>query len=539
MLTDDACYRALSSRDARFDGWFFVGVLTTGIYCRPSCPAMTPKRANVRFLPTAAAAHEAGFRACKRCRPDAAPGSPEWNVRADLVGRAMRHIADGVVDREGVAGLARRLGYSERQVHRQLAAEVGAGPIALARAQRSQTARVLLETTQLPITDVAFAAGFASVRQFNDTVRAVFALTPSELRARSKANRTADGAPTPGALNLRLPFRRPFAPSVTFEFLAQRAVAGVEAGDAWSYRRTVGLAHGPGVIELGTAALAQAGRGDLPSLVQPAWVEQGWIPCRLRLADLRDLASAVSRCRRLLDLDADAVAIVDALGADPVIGPAVQAEPGRRVPGHVDGFELAVRAVLGQQVSVAGARALAGRLVTTLGVSARRDFGRPNNGAAVTRLFPTAEAIAAADPATLPLTRARAAALVGLAQAIAVGSVDLEPGADRDATGANLLALPGVGPWTVNYIRMRAFGDPDVFMPTDLGVRRGLEALGVDGRADVAESLARRWRPWRSYALQHVWAASASARSSSRPLSTRRKAHDPRHSIHGAAVSNR
>ncbi|HEY8728595.1 MAG TPA: DNA-3-methyladenine glycosylase 2 family protein, partial [Acidothermaceae bacterium] len=281
MLTDDACYRALSSRDARFDGWFFVGVLTTGIYCRPSCPAMTPKRANVRFLPTAAAAHEVGFRACKRCRPDAAPGSPEWNVRADLVGRAMRHIADGVVDREGVAGLARRLGYSERQVHRQLAAEVGAGPIALARAQRSQTARLLLETTPLPITEVAFAAGFASVRQFNDTVRAVFALTPSELRARSKAhggaNRNAQSTgtsrtPTPGALNLRLPFRRPFTPSFIFDFLARRTVAGVEAGDAWSYRRTMGLAHGAGVIELGTAADGtHAGDHDGPS-VEQAWV---------------------------------------------------------------------------------------------------------------------------------------------------------------------------------------------------------------------------------------------------------------------------
>jgi AraC family transcriptional regulator of adaptative response / DNA-3-methyladenine glycosylase II len=528
MLTDDACYRALSSRDARFDGWFFVGVLTTGIYCRPSCPAMTPKRANVRFLPTAAAAHEAGFRACKRCRPDAAPGSPEWNVRADLVGRAMRHIADGVVDREGVAGLARRLGYSERQVHRQLAAEVGAGPIALARAQRSQTARLLLETTPLPITEVAFAAGFASVRQFNDTVRAVFALTPSELRARSKVQGGADKnahssgtgrTPTPGALNLRLPFRRPFEPSFIFDFLARRAIAGVEAGDAWSYRRTIGLAHGAGLIELGTAAgPTHLGERDQPSLVQE-WVEQGWIPCRLRLADLRDLASAVARCRRLLDLDADAVAIVDALGADPVIGATVQAEPGRRVPGHVDGFELAVRAVLGQQISVAGARALAGRLVTTLGASADGISAGASSGAdpaeadsasvtdEVTRLFPTAESIAAADPLTLPLTRARAAALVGLAQAVVDGSVDLEPGADRDATGANLLALPGVGPWTVNYIRMRALGDPDVFMPTDLGVRRGLEALGADGNAVTAEALSRRWRPWRSYALQHVWAA--------------------------------
>lgn len=535
MLTDDACYRALSSRDARFDGWFFVGVLTTGIYCRPSCPAMTPKRANVRFLQTAAAAHEAGFRACKRCRPDAAPGSPEWNVRADLVGRAMRHIADGVVDREGVAGLAQRLGYSERQVHRQLAAEVGAGPIALARAQRSQTARLLLETTHLPITDVAFAAGFASVRQFNDTVRAVFALTPSELRARSKVQNVDTSRMTTGALNLRLPFRRPFAPSFIFEFLAHRAVAGVEAGDACSYRRTIGLAHGDGVIELGTAADGAGGAERDESSVVQRWVEQGWIPCRLRLTDLRDLASAVARCRRLLDLDADAVAIADALGADPVIGAAVQAQPGRRVPGHVDGFELAVRAVLGQQVSVAGARALAGRLATTLGrsldgvgvgvgvgVGAGAGAGNSADPAGatgeVTRLFPTPESLAAADPTTLPLTRARASALVGLAQAVVDGSVDLEPGADRDAAGANLLALPGVGPWTVNYIRMRALGDPDVFMPTDLGVRRGLESLGVNGDAVAADEMSRRWRPWRSYALQHVWAAAGATQFKATPF---------------------
>jgi len=268
MMTDDACYLALSSRDPRFDGWFFAAVLTTGIYCRPSCPAMTPKRSNVRFLPTAAAAQEAGFRACKRCRPDAVPGSPEWNVRADLVGRAMRHIADGVVDREGVAGLARRLGYSERHVNRQLVAEVGAGPIALARAQRSQTARLLLETTEVPIANVAFAAGFASVRQFNDTVREVFALTPTQLRAsRKPASRT----PTPGALHLRLPFRRPFAPTPIFEFLTTRAVPGVEQGSGSWYRRTLGLTHGSAIIELGD----RAGSAEV-------WVKQGWIPLPAR-----------------------------------------------------------------------------------------------------------------------------------------------------------------------------------------------------------------------------------------------------------------
>jgi len=509
MLNDDACYRALSSRDARFDGWFFVAVTSTGIYCRPSCPAMTPKRSNVRFLASAAAAQEAGFRACKRCRPDAAPGSPEWNVRADLVGRAMRHVADGVVDREGVAGLARRLGYSERHIHRQLVAEVGAGPLALARAQRSQTARILLETTDVPIAGVAFAAGFASVRQFNDTVREVFALTPSQLRtSRRPAVRLPAGrTPSPGALVLRLPFRRPFAVTPTFDFLAQRAVAGIECGHSFGYRRTLGLAHGSAIIEV----------GDPATSTDPTqgWEKQGWLPCRLELADLRDLASAVARCRRLLDLDADAQAIYEALGDDPILHTALTQEPGRRVPGHVDGFELAVRAVLGQQVSVAGARTLAGRLTANLGAPMATRSGE------LTHLFPTAQAIAAANVASLSLTNARSAALISLARAVDDGALDLAPGADRDQTARQLLALPGIGRWTVNYILMRALGDPDVFMPTDLGVRHGLEALGFVGDVRASESLALRWRPWRSYALQHVWAA-ASAAAGTKALTTRR-----------------
>jgi AraC family transcriptional regulator, regulatory protein of adaptative response / DNA-3-methyladenine glycosylase II len=496
MLTDDACYRALSSRDARFDGWFFVCVLTTGIYCRPSCPAITPKRANVWFLPTAAAAQDAGFRACKRCRPDAAPGSPEWNVRADLVGRAMRHIADGVVDREGVGGLARRLGYSERHVNRQLLAEVGAGPLALARAQRSQTARLLLETTDIAVADVAFAAGFSSIRQFNDTVRAVFASTPSQLRAARRPQSRGDRTSSPGTIALRLPFRRPFAARGLFEFLAPRAVPGVEQGSAFGYRRTVPFAHGPGIVELGEPDLPPDATDPTPQ-----WNAQGWLPCTLRLGDLRDLGSAVSRSRRLLDLDADAPAIDEFFASDDVLAGTARAMPGRRVPGHVDGFELVIRAVLGQQVSVSGARTLAARLVLAYGQSL------PLADPTLSHLFPTAEAIAGADPMTLPVTRARAAALVTVAGAVAGGEVDLDPGADREVAAAGLLGLAGIGPWTVAYVRMRALGDPDVFLPSDLGVRRGLLALGRQGDVRSAEALSQQWRPWRSYALQHVWSA--------------------------------
>ncbi|HEU0318326.1 MAG TPA: AlkA N-terminal domain-containing protein, partial [Solirubrobacteraceae bacterium] len=367
-LDFDRCYRAGAAKDARFDGWFFTAVTSTGIYCRPSCPARTPKRENVRFYPTAAAAQAAGFRACKRCRPDATPGSPEWDARADLVGRAMRLIADGVVDREGVAGLARRVGFTERHLHRRLVEAVGASPLSLARAKRTQTARILLETTGLPMTDVAFAAGFASVRQFNATVREVFATTPGELRRRARAGR----APASDGVRLRLAHRAPIDATGLIAFLGRRAVPGVEEVEDGTYRRSLRLPHGAGIVELRPAA--------------------GHVDGTFRLEDLRDLGTAVERCRRLLDLDADPVAVTDALGGDGVIGALVRGTPGRRVPGHVEGAELALRAVLGQQVSLAGAATLAARLVAAHG----EPLAHPLGG--VTHLFPTAAAMAAADP---------------------------------------------------------------------------------------------------------------------------------------------
>src|SRR3984957_7083605 len=324
----ERCIRAVQSKDARFDGWFFTAVLTTGIYCRPSCPVVPPKPENMRFYPSAAAAQQAGFRACKRCRPDASPGSPEWDVRADLVARAMRLIADGVMDDGGVPALASRLGYSVRQVERQVVAELGAGPLALARAQRAQTARLLIETTALPMGDVAFAAGFASIRTFNDTVREVFALSPTQLRERAGRG-LADVAA--GSLSLRLPFRAPLQPDILFGHLAATAVPGVEEWRGGAYRRTLRLPHGHGIASL-----------------RPA---PEHVSCELTLTDLRDLASAISRCRRLLDLDADPQAIGELLSADDVLAPLVSKAPGRRVPRTVDAAEFAPRAVLGQQVS--------------------------------------------------------------------------------------------------------------------------------------------------------------------------------------------
>jgi AraC family transcriptional regulator of adaptative response / DNA-3-methyladenine glycosylase II len=482
-LDPEHCHQACEAKDARFDGWFFAGITSTGIYCRPSCPAKTPKRENRRFYPTAAAAQAAGFRACKRCRPDASPGSPEWDTRADLVGRLMRLIGDGVVDREGVAGLASRVGFSERHVHRCLVDAVGAGPLALARAQRAQAARILIETTDLPMAHLALAAGFTSVRQFNDTVREVFAGTPSELRRRAQRG---DRKHANGAITLRLPYRGEFDADALFTFLAARAVPGVEevAGD--TYRRSLRLPNGEGVAELTPAG--------------------GHIDAALRLDDLRDLGPAVQRCRKLLDLDSDPQTIVEHLEGDPLIGDSVKAAPGRRVPGHVDAHELGVRAVLGQQVSLAGAATLAGRLTQAYG----EQLAHPVGG--VTHLFPDAQTLAAATLDGMPASRIRA--IKTLTNALASKEIDLGAGADRASAQQQLLALPGIGPWTVSYIAMRALRDPDAFLPSDLGIRRALEYLGQDASPAGALKLAERWRPYRAAASQHLWGLTKSVTAS-------------------------
>jgi AraC family transcriptional regulator of adaptative response / DNA-3-methyladenine glycosylase II len=479
IFDSDRFWQAIEAADPRFDGWVFCGVKTTGIYCRPSCPARTPKRENVRFFASAAAAQAAGFRACKRCRPDATPGSPDWDARADLVGRAMRLIGDGVVDRDGVGGLAGRLGYTERHVHRQLMAVVGAGPLALARAQRAQTARILLETTDLPIIRVAFAAGFQSVRQFNATVREIFAMTPHELRARTQ--REATGLGESSALSLRLPYRSPLDAAGLIAFLGRRVVPGIEEVHDGAYRRSLRLPRGMGVVEL-----------------RPA---DGYVHARYWLGDLRDLAAAIQRSRALLDLDSDPQSVVDALGSDGVIGALVRRAPGRRVPGHVDGHELAVRAVLGQQVSLRGASTLAGRLVAQYGEELERPLG------AVTHVFPSAQALASANPQRLAMPNARRRGLLALVGALARGEIALDTGAEREDTRRQLLALPGIGPWTADYIAMRALRDPDAFLPSDLGVRHALTGLGHDGRPVAAKALAERWRPYRAYAVQHLWAS--------------------------------
>lgn len=514
-------YRAIDARDERFDGQFYTAVRTTGIYCRPSCPARTPKPENVTFYLTSAAAHEAGYRACKRCLPEAAPGTPAWNLRRDVTGRAMRLIADGVVDREGTGGLAARLGYSARHVHRLLMGELGAGPIALARAQRAQTARALLVGTDLKLADVAFAAGFGSIRQFNDTVSEVFGVTPSGLRASRRggavARRTGDGAePGHAQLDLVLPVREPFDAAGTFAFLAVRAIDGVESathGPVLRYARTLHLPHGPGAFEA---------RWD------------GRLRLRLEVSSLADVPVAVSRVRRLFDLDADPTAVDAALSADPMLAPLVAATPGIRVPGAVDPHELVIRAIVGQQVSVAAARTHLTRLATAVGTPYDSQI------AGLARLFPTASQIADGAEPHLRLPARNLRTVVDTARSLADGELEVGVGDDAVALREALVARPGIGPWTAAYVAMRVLGDPDAWLDGDVALLAGARTLtdlsqpgpNVGGRGSETppskaaqhRALAARaasWAPWRSYAAMHLWRAASAPASTTTSAITR------------------
>lgn len=484
-LDVERCSRALAARDRRFDGRFIVGVTSTGIYCRPSCPTpVHPKPENTRFFATAAAAQVAGLRACKRCQPDATPGSPDWDRRDDLVGRAMRMINDGVVDREGVDGLAARLGVGPRHLRRILLTDLGAGPTALARARRAHMARVLIERTSLPMSQLAFASGFGSVRQFNSTIREVFASDPSSLRDGRGQPSVAEAPDSPGfAVSLRLPYRAPLASAQLFQWLAVRAIPGVAEGDETHHRRGLRLPHGDGVVAL------QA--------------EDGFIGCSVQLASVNDLPVAISRIRRLLDLDADPNTIGQHLGADGVLAKAWKRHPGLRVAGSADGFETAVFAVMGQQRSVKAAVTLTGRIVEAASAA-----GSPE-GAEALGPFPTPSELLAANLDELGLTKRNIATVRDLAHRVAEGAIDLDPAADRNATRTALLEVHGIGPWTADYILMRALGDPDVHLPGDLVVRKVCEAHGVDLELDPAT-----WRPWRSYATHLLWSLATASNPS-------------------------
>ncbi|MCF3141360.1 helix-turn-helix domain-containing protein [Paenarthrobacter sp. AR 02] len=485
-------YRAIDARDIRFDGQFFTAVSSTGIYCRPSCPARTPKAENVTFYETSAAAHEAGYRACKRCLPEAVPGTSAWNIRSDIAGRAMRLINDGVITREGVDGLAHRLGYSARQLNRILSQELGAGPLSLARASRAQTARTLLVSTDMLLADVAFASGFNSVRQFNDTIGEVFAMTPTALRAtaaKSVQRWRAGTSPVeaPAALTLNLPYREPFDPGI-FDFLAVRAIPGIEyastSGDGTrTYGRTLRLPRS-------TASFSVSYKPASPA--KPLQLNASAV-------DLHDLPTLLSRVRRLFDLDADPRAIDDALAADPRLAASVTTIPGIRMPGAVDPEELLVRAMIGQQITVAAARTA----LTQLSAAGSTIEGA---GPGLERLFPTTADLADKGRALLRGPQRRIDSIMAASEAMATGKLDFGYGDDFESLERKLLPLPGVGPWTVGYVAMRVLGAPDVFLANDAAVRNGLKVLPVlSGLSPDFTEVS----PWRSYATMHLWRAAA------------------------------
>ncbi len=481
VLDQERCRIALRAGDTRLAGWVYVATAATGRYCRAGCPECDPGRPGVVFLPSPGAAGAAGFRACQRCRPDRAPDSPRWAGAGDLAARAMRLIADGAVERVGVAGLAAALHSPATQVDAALRRHAGADAVTLAGVHRAHLARELLECSDLEPAALARAAGYTDPDEPERTVAALCSTDPFR-------GRPPRGPLSPREVLLRLPVRRPFDWPGLVAFLGARAVPGIEevlpggitgSDGAAVYRRTVRLPRGAGVLTLAMAA--------------------DHVMCTARLEDLRDLAAAVRRCRVLLDLDADPRAIARRLGADPALADLVRAGPGRRRPGAADPTELATRAVLGQQVSVAGARTLAGRIVAALGDRLPQPEG------SVTHVFPTAATLRAAGPGVLRMPASRRQTVTGLAAALDDGRVQLHAGVDRDEAERALLAVPGIGPWTASYIRMRCLGDPDVFLPTDLGVVKALRRFGL-GAPD-----AQRWRPWRSYAVLHLWASLGAA----------------------------
>ncbi|MBY0175039.1 DNA-3-methyladenine glycosylase 2 family protein [Curtobacterium herbarum] len=527
----DERYRIAASRDARFDGQFVTAVHSTGIYCRPSCPARTPRSTGVTFYRTSAAAHLAGFRACRRCLPEATPGSPEWDLREDVAARAMRLVVDGVVDREGVPGLASRVGYSERQLNRIMTDELGAGPKALSRAHRAQTARTLLTSSDLPMTDVAFAAGFASVRQFNDTVREVFALTPTELRSRRRVAPGGDGA-----LRVHLPARPPFDVQGLLEWHALHALAGMEqvgfdaAGRVASYGRVLDLPGGPGWFRAtaadrdgagpgtGGAGSGGAGHGSGGSGPRSGRGRTG-LDLLVRLTDLSDLPTLVARVRSLFDLDADPVAVDAALAAVPELAPVVARVPGMRLPGAVDPHEVVFRTLIGQQVSVAAARTAQTRLVAALGEQVTAGLvpevpaalgspgspGSPDVDERVVRLFPRAGVIAERGREVLRGPAARVDTIMRVAAALADGSLVVHGGQSLDELRSGLLAVKGIGPWTADYVALRVRHHPDLFLHSDLAVRNGAQELGLPGTARELSLWSERVAPWRSYLTMHCW----------------------------------
>lgn len=466
------CDRARRSRDARFDGRFFIAVTSTRIYCRPICPARSPNDANIRYYPTAAAAEAAGFRPCLRCRPEASPGTPAWAGTSGVVSRALRLIGEGALDRESVEALSARLGITARHLRRLFLQHVGATPLEVALTRRGHFAKKLLDETTLPFAEVAFAAGFGSVRRFNAQIQRTYSRTPSELRRRRIA------APAAGCYRLSLSYRPPFDWEALMAFLAARATPGVEDVRASRYRRTIAIDGGTGTLEVSHAA------------TRPA------IDLEVRFPDSRALLMIVERVRRMFDLGADPAVIAEHLAGDPLLGPVMKRHPGLRAPGAWDGFELSVRAILGQQVSVAAATTIAGRLARRFGSAFVGEDG-------LDRTFPTPDQLAHAPIEEVGVIASRAETIRLLARAVTAGTVTFTtPSAAHDVTTV-LQSLPGIGPWTAQYIAMRALGEPDAFLPGDLVLRQMAGNCAIRALEQRSEG----WRPWRAYAVMLLWQA--------------------------------
>lgn len=476
-LDEDQCYRAMQAKDARFDGRFFVCVTTTGIYCRPVCPARVPKRAHCRFVASAAAAEEAGFRSCLRCRPETAPGTPAWAGTTATVSRALRLIEEGALDERSVDALAARLGIGERQLRRLFLAHTGAGPQAVAANRRLLTAKQLITDTAMPLSDVALAAGYRSLRRFNDAIVTAYGMAPTELRRASEAQ-------AGGAIRIRLGYRPPFDFEQVLSYLSFRAIPGAERIEGARYARSFDIDGAKGYLSVEPAPKGHA----LDARVRFFDADRGALPIRVIAA----------RLRRLFDLDAEPGAIAAALEGDELIGPRLARAPGLRVPGSFDGFELAIRAVLGQQISVKGATTIASRIVAKFGAPC------PANDEDLTHFFPPARVLAKADLSGLGLTGGRIATLTSLARAAASGKVDFTPRESLEASVASLTALPGIGEWTAHYVALRAIGEPDAFPASDLGLRKAA-GNGAPVTAKELEAMSEAWRPWRGYAALALW----------------------------------
>jgi AraC family transcriptional regulator, regulatory protein of adaptative response / DNA-3-methyladenine glycosylase II len=482
-LDPEVCERARHARDPRFDGRFFIGVVTTGVYCRPICPVRAPKAANVRFYSSAAAAAEAGFRPCLRCRPESSPGAPAWRGTETTVARALRLIEEGALDAQSVEALAARLGVGSRHLSRLFSKHIGANPVQVAQTRRLHLAKKLLDETNLSVTEIAFTAGFGSLRRFNEVIQATYQRSPSAIRRTRRTTSVASG------LRLELSYRPPFDWKQLSDFLTLRAVAGVESIEGDVYRRTITVGGRAGSIAV----------RPIPNTHR--------LELALDLPDVSAIAAVAARARRAFDLDADPLTIGRDLGRDRALAKRVRAVPGLRVPGAWNGFEIAVRAVLGQGVTVSGARTLAGR------IAAR--FGKPleSPGPGCSLAFPSPELLADKNLNDLGIPAPRAAAIRGLAQRVADGVLDLESPQDLETFVGELQEIQGIGPWTAQYIALRALGHPDAFPAGDLGLLRGAGLCLAQERTPLTHrTLARRaeeWRPWRGYAAMHLWSAYA------------------------------